>query len=130
MLDVHIDEFFKDSSVILLTGLQQFPAPTTLFVEDICGPDEMDEFGLHSSRHLAALGALSWLKDEGFIRFGMIDRQESVDDFVLTAKAFSRLIKTIDETGTPLFRALHDARFDTNSTLVRQLISDWLLTDA
>ena len=130
MLDVHIDDFFKDAAVALLTGLQQFPAPMTLFVEDICGPDDMDEFGLHSRRHMAALGTLLWLRDEGFVRFGTVDRQESVDDFVLTAKAFSRLIRVISESGEPLFRVLNDARMDGNSTRVRQLLSEGLLADA
>lgn len=93
MLDVHINDFYKDCATILLQGFSNFPISQILYVEDICGPDEMDEFGLHSRRHQAALGAIIWLKDEGFIRFGAMNRQESVDDFVITATAFSRLMK-------------------------------------
>ncbi|WP_300425815.1 hypothetical protein [uncultured Thalassolituus sp.] len=127
MLDVHIDDFFKDASAILLTGIQQFPVPITLFIEDISGPDDMDEFGLHSRRHLEALGTLVWLKDEGYIRFGTPDRQESVDEFILTSKAFTRLIRQLPDTQTPVFRALYDARTDGNSTQLTQLLSQWVL---
>jgi len=127
MLDVHIDDFFKDTAVALLSGLQQFPAPQTLFIEDICGPDDMDEFGLHSTRHLAALGTVQWLRDEEFVRFGVVDRQESVDDFVLTSKSFTRLIAIIPDSGEPVFRALHTAIQEGDSTAVRHLVSTFLL---
>ena len=100
MLDVHIDDFFKDCAVILLHGFTCFPAKQTLYVEDICGPDEADEFGLHSPRHLAAFGAIIWLQEEGYIRFSEIDRQESVDEFVLASKAFTRLLHADNEDPT------------------------------
>lgn len=100
MLDVHIDDFFKDCAVILLHGFKFFPAKQTLYVEDICGPDEADEFGLHSPRHLAAFGAIIWLQEEGYIRFSEIDRQESVDEFVLASKAFTRLLHADNEDPT------------------------------
>jgi hypothetical protein len=127
MLDVHIDDFFRDVAVTLLTGLQQFPAPRTLFVEDICGPDEMDEFGLHSPRHLAALGAIQWLRDEEYVRFGIVDRQESVDDFVLSSKAFTRLLRQPDESEEPLFRRLHAAVQESDSELIRRLLREEFL---
>ena len=127
MLDVHIDDFFKDTAIALLTGMQQFPSPKTLFIEDICGPDDMDEFGLHSPRHLAALGAIQWMKDEGFARFGAMDRQESVDDLVLTSKSFSRLLKDVPDYSQPLFRVLHEAIQDADSSLVRTLLTNHFL---
>ncbi len=100
MLDVHIDDFFKDCAVILLHGFKYFPAKQILYVEDICGPDEADEFGLHSPRHLAAFGAIIWLQEEGYIRFSEIDRQQSVDEFVLASKAFTRLLAVDNEDPT------------------------------
>lgn len=129
MLDVHIDDFFRDAAIILITGLQQFPAPRTLFVEDICGPDDMDEFGLHSPRHLAALGCLQWLRDEHFVRFGVIDRQESVDEFVLTSQSFTRLIQHQPD-GEPVFRGLHNAIHEGDSTALRQLMTQYVLRDS
>ena len=100
MLDVHIDDFFKDCAVILLHGFKHFPAKQTLYTEDVCGPDDADEFGLHSPRHLSAFGAIIWLKEEGYIRFSELDRQESVDEFVLTSKAFTRLLQANKEDPT------------------------------
>jgi hypothetical protein len=129
MLDVHIDDFFSDVAVILLSGLQNFPAPQILFIEDICGPDDTDEFGLHSPRHLAALGAIQWLRDESYVRFGVIDRQESVDDFVLTSKSFSRLIKVLRDSGEPVFRELTAARTEGDSIRLRQLMTDSIINE-
>lgn len=129
MLDVHIDDFFSDTAVILLSGLQNFPAPQILFIEDICGPDDTDEFGLHSPRHLAALGAVQWLRDEDYVRFGVIDRQESVDDFVLTSKSFSRLIKVLRDSGEPVFRELTEARTEGDSIRLRQLMTDCIINE-
>ena len=129
MLDVHIDDFFRDAAVILLSGLQNFPTPQMLFIEDVCGPDDTDEFGLHSPRHLSGLGAIHWLRDEGYVRFGVIDRQESVDDFVLTSKSFSRLIAIMRDTGEPVFRRLIEARTDGDSTRLRQLMTDFLINE-
>lgn len=134
MLDVHIDDFFKDCSAILLAGMSHFPRPFTLFVEDISGPDNMDEFGLHSNRHLAALGTVHWLAAEGYIRFSTQDRQESVDDFVLTEKAFKRMLAPLAETipagsrsrtsenPTPLFQALEFCHLQQDSTMMRSLL--------
>lgn len=136
MLDVHIDDFFKDCSTILLIGFRRFPRSQTLFVEDISGPDEMDEFGLHSNRHLAALGALEWLKEEGYVRFGTMDRQLSVDDFVLTSRSLSRLLKPIRATQdssdssietTPVIQVLEFARLQSDTTWMSQIMQEHVL---
>jgi len=93
MNDVNIDDFYHDIGIILLSLYQQFPRKVSLFIDDICGPDEMDEFGLHSPRYLCAIGALMWLHDEGYIRYSDIIKQESAEECTLTQKAFVKLIK-------------------------------------
>lgn len=93
MNDVNIDDFYHDIGVILLSLYQQFPRKVSLFIDDICGPDQMDDFGLHSSRYLSAIGALMWLHDEGYIRYMDIVKQESAEECTLTQKAFVKLIK-------------------------------------
>lgn len=129
MLDVHIDDFFKDCAVILLHGFKYFPAKQVLYVEDISGPDEADEFGLHSPRHIAAFGAIVWLQEEGYIRFSEIDHQESVDDFVLASKAFSRLLKAeTEEPTTSLAQKIEFARLQHDSSLLARLMRDHFLT--
>jgi hypothetical protein len=137
MLDVHIDDFFKDCATILLTGFRHFPRPLTLFIEDISGPDDKDEFGLHSNRHLAALGALLWLQEEGFVRFTGLHRQESVDEFVLTNKSLTRMLAiarssedaiSATTAPTPVFQILEFARLQSDSTWVAQLVRTYLLS--
>jgi|TARA_B110000211_G_C13963336_1_gene501596 hypothetical protein len=130
MLDVHIDDFFKDCAVILLHGFKSFPAKQILYVEDICGPDEADEFGLHSPRHLAAFGAIIWLQEEGYIRFSEIDRQESVDEFVLASKAFTRLIQADKENPTTsLAQKIEFVRLQADSTSLGHLIREHFLIE-
>lgn len=93
MNDVNIDDFYHDIGVILLSLFQQFPRKVSLFIDDISGPDDMDEFGLHSPRYLSAIGALMWLHDEGYIRYFDIIKQESAEECTLTQKAFVKLIR-------------------------------------
>jgi hypothetical protein len=128
MLDVHIDDFFKDCAVILLHGFKYFPAKQVLYVEDICGPDEADEFGLHSPRHLAAFGAIIWLQEEGYIRFTEVDRQESVDEFVLASKAFTRLLQadSADPT-TSLAQKIEFVRLQNDSISLAHLMREHFL---
>ncbi|MBE0484060.1 MAG: hypothetical protein IBX52_11230 [Bacterioplanes sp.] len=126
MLDVHIDDFYKDCATILLLGFRFFPRQQTLFIEDISGPDDRDEFGLHSPRHLAAFGTAQWLKDEGYVRFSVADGYQSVDEFVLTAKAFSRLIRRQDATSR-LIDHLEYTRLQSDSLQLEALISESFL---
>lgn len=126
MLDVHIDDFWKDCAAILISGMRVFPRTQTLYIEDISGPDDVDEYGLHSQRHLSALGAVQWLKDENFIRFSVFDRQESIDDFTLTSKAFSRLI-ALDDNNTPVFQILEEALLQADTTWLGRLVKQYIL---
>ncbi|WP_166255411.1 hypothetical protein [Marinobacter salicampi] len=91
MADIHIEEFYKDAAVALVQLYSAFPRRINLFVEDIAGPDETDEFGLHSRRHMACFGALLWLAEEGLIRYIDTIRQDAMDQAVLTQAAFVRL---------------------------------------
>jgi hypothetical protein len=91
MADIHVEEFYKDVAIALVQLYGAFPRRANLFVEDIAGPDEPDEFGLHSKRHMACFGALLWLEEEGLLRYVDTIRQEALDQAVLTRKAFMRL---------------------------------------
>ncbi|WP_299591630.1 hypothetical protein [uncultured Microbulbifer sp.] len=97
--DLHIHDFYRDAGRILLALFQQFPAPATIYVEDIAGPDTPDEFGLHSPRHLACLGAMTWLKECGYIRFSQLVRQEAVEEAALSHHSFLLLVSR-GEDGT------------------------------
>jgi hypothetical protein len=88
MTDIHVDDFYKDSAVILCQLYNTFPRPNTLYVEDIIGPDEPDEFGLQSKRHLACFATMLWLGEEGYLRYTDTIRQIAIDQAVLTHHAF------------------------------------------
>jgi hypothetical protein len=88
---INVDDFCKDTARALLVLYRAFPRPHSLFVEDLCGPDEVDEFGMHSDRHLACFSALLWLAEEGLLRYVDTIRQETVDQAVLTGRAFTLL---------------------------------------
>lgn len=94
--DIHIDDFCRDSALILLYLYHHFPRKTELYVEDIIGPDEQDEYGLHSTRHLSCLATMVWLAEEGLIRYGDTIRQEALDQVVLTQATFLSLAKPYD----------------------------------
>lgn len=91
MSDLHIDDFYKDAALILLQLYKNFPRKITLFVEDICGPDVVDDFGLHSERHLACFSTIRWLADSNYLHFDDTIREEATDQTVLSHKAFTLL---------------------------------------
>lgn len=91
MADIHIEEFYKDAAIALVQLYNAFPRRVNLFVEDIAGPDEPDDFGLHSKRHMACFGTLLWLAEEGLLRYVDTIRQEALDQAVLTQQAFVRM---------------------------------------
>lgn len=89
--DLHIDDFCKDTAKTLLVLYKRFPVKSALYVEDIAGADDPDEFGLHSPRFSAGFCTLLWLQEWDYIRFGATIRQEGVEEVVLTHRAFSLL---------------------------------------
>lgn len=101
MADIHIEEFYKDTAIALVQLYNAFPRRVNLFVEDIAGTDEPDEFGLHSKRHMACFGALLWLAEEGFLRYVDTIRQEALDQAVLSQKTFARLSAPADSATDP-----------------------------
>lgn len=88
MSDIHIGDFYKDAGKMLSILYSSFPRKTTLYVEDISGPDNPDEFGLHSDRFLACFSTMIWLAEAGYLAFDSTIRQEAVDQATLTHKGF------------------------------------------
>ncbi|MEM1230494.1 MAG: hypothetical protein AAGI15_08160 [Pseudomonadota bacterium] len=139
MSDLHLDDFYSDVARILLTLLQSFPRPHTLFVEDICGPDEPDEFGLHSKRHQACFAAMLWLADERYLRHEGPVRTEAIDQAVLSSRSLLLLNATprhlplteVSQDSPALHRsrqtharALRDAVKARDSFTLRQVVLD------
>jgi hypothetical protein len=88
MSDIHIEEFYHDMGLILSRLYASFPRRTTLYVIDISGDDDPDEYGLHSDRYMSCFSAMVWLKDQGYIDFYDVIKQDAVDQVVLTQKSF------------------------------------------
>jgi hypothetical protein len=88
MADLHIDDFYRDVATIFLRLYAVFPRKTILYVEDICGPDQPDEFGLHHPRFQAGFSAMVWLAEHGYLNFQETIREEALDQVVLSRRAF------------------------------------------
>ena len=99
MSDLHIDDFCKDSAKILVALYAKFPQKLILYVEDIAGPDEPDEFGLHSPRHQACFNTMLWLAETDYISYVQPIRQEALESATLTHRGFTFL--TSRDTGNP-----------------------------
>lgn len=91
MNDLHIDDFYRDITKIILALYANFPRPASIYVADISGVDEVDEFGLHSDRHNACFQAMLWLANEDLIRYADTIYSEGIDQAVLTHKALQWL---------------------------------------
>lgn len=94
-MDLQIDDFYKDAAAGLLMLYQVFPRKIALYVEDLIGLEEPDEFGLPSKRHQSCLGTLLWLAEEGYLRFDSTIRHQALDQAVLSEKGFLRLSAAI-----------------------------------
>ena len=93
MADIHIDEFYRDCASALVQLYGCFPRLTSLYVADLTGELEVDDFGIPGQRHQACFDTLLWLAAEGYIRYHDRVRQDGLDQVVLTEKSFLRLSK-------------------------------------
>ncbi|MCZ6617099.1 MAG: hypothetical protein O7E57_03120 [Gammaproteobacteria bacterium] len=91
MTDINIDDFFKDAAKTLVQLYKTFPRRHGVFVDEIYGTEELDEYGMHSERYLACFGTLIWLGEEGFLRYADTIRYDAIDQAVLTARCFTQL---------------------------------------
>ena len=102
MADLHIDDFYRDSAMILLHLYSSFPRKTILYADDVCGPDTPDEFGLHSEHHRSCFSAMVWLAEAGYMAFSETIREEALDQVVLTQRGFLLLSSRSElELGIP-----------------------------
>ncbi len=109
MTDIHIDDFYKDVAYIFLRLYSNFPRKTILYVEDICGPDQPDEFGLHSERFLSGFSTMVWLGEHGYLKFDAPIKQEALDQTVLTEKGLLLLSsRTEFNFGDPVMNTTSD----------------------
>lgn len=94
-MDLQIDDFYKDAAAGMLLLYQSFPRKIGLYVEDLIGREEPDEFGLPTPRHQSCLGTLLWLAEEGYIRFDSTIGYDALDQATLSEKGFLRLSRSL-----------------------------------
>lgn len=119
-MDLHVEDFYRDAAAGLLTLYQAFPRKAALFVEDLIGQQETDEFGLPSKRHQCCLGALIWLAEEGYLRYESTIQFQALDQAALTEKAFLRLTRSVPDALT------HDQRLPPSVLRVRSNLANQL----
>lgn len=100
MTDLHIDDFYKDVARIFTQLYASFPRKIILYVEDICGPDSPDEFGLHSSRFLSCFSTMVWLAEAGYLNYTTNIRQDALDQVCLTQRGFTLLFSRVATNST------------------------------
>lgn len=98
MLDIHIIEFYTDVGKIFWRLYQNFPRKISIWVEDISGPDQPDEYGLHSDRYMATYNTMIWLMEEGYIRYQDVEQNEVFNHCCLTEKGYVLLVNIDDPT--------------------------------
>jgi hypothetical protein len=130
MADLHIDDFYRDCAMIMLRLYSSFPRKTILYVDDICGPDTPDEFGLHSERHQSCFSAMVWLADAGYVQFSESIREEALDQAVLSQKGFL-LLSTRSEIELGIADEVEDSlppsvmeKSMTNVTQIRRAVGE------
>jgi hypothetical protein len=141
MADIHIDDFYRDVAKIFMRLYAIFPRKTALYVEDISGPDNPDEFGLHHPRFEACFSTMVWLAENGYLQFQETIRQEALDQVVLSRKAFlilasrSELAEPVEHAAVPpsLMEAslsnitqLRAAVKEGSSSLIKQCVNQLL----
>ncbi len=121
MADLHIEDFYRDVAKILLHLYGTFPTKTILYVEDISGPDEPDEFGLHHPRFDACFSTMVWLSEQGYLSFDDVIGREALDQATLSRHSFLML--------TSMSELEEDVSTDVDITAAPPSIADSLQTN-
>ena len=96
MADLNIENFYKHIARTLNILYGNFPTKQPIYVDEVAGIDDPDEYGLHSPHYTAGFFALIWLADEGYLRYSDAIRQDGIDQACLTHKAFLKLSQPAD----------------------------------
>ena len=96
MADINIENFYRHIAKILSILYAAFPTKTPVYVDEVAGVDDPDEYGLHSPTYTSGFFAMIWLADEGYLRYENTIRQDGIDQACLTHKAFLKLTRICD----------------------------------
>jgi len=123
MNDIYIEDFHRDVAITMIRLYASFPRPAALYVDDIAGFDDPDEFGVQSERHQRCLGSLIWLGEEGLIRYRDLIGIEGIDAAVLTLRGFRALHEGQGPNIEQLtINSIRDALRERNSEAVKRSV--------
>jgi len=121
MTNINVDDFYKDCGKTLSMLYGNFPRNLTLFVEDISGTDDPDEFGIHGLRYQACFAALAWMADEKWLRFDSKIREDALDQVVLTLPCFALLSKPLSDLNQTSDKNLPESVQGERATYIYQI---------
>ncbi len=119
MNDIYIEDFHRDVAITMIRLYSSFPRPAAIYVDEIAGIDDPDEFGVQSERHQRCLGSLIWLGEEGLIRYRDMIGIEGIDAAVLSLRGF-RALHDSTATDTLAINALRNAVRERDSEAVKR----------
>lgn len=128
MLDLHITEFYNDTGRIFNRLYSSFPRLITIWLDEISGPDTVDEYGMHSDRHMACYSTMLWLQEEGYLRYSDIEKEDGFNHCCLTQKGYGLMSGIIleNETGYRPIDRIRAALKEKSSTLMEEAVTDIL----
>ena len=115
MADINVENFYRHIAKIFNILYTHFPTRAALYVDEVAGIDEPDEYGLHSPTYTAGFFAMLWLADEGFIKYADTIRQDGIDQAFLTHRAFLILTQPTD---TMINEFLHSSEGEPGGNVV------------
>lgn len=128
MLDLHIEDFCHDTVKTLLRLYQAFPSKHSVYIDDIAGPMELDEYGLPSDRHQRCLGAMLWLQQEKMILVDDVIPQQAIDQASLTLTCYRALTQQrfIEQKPSQFVDAFRDALAEGSSEKIKRVAHEFL----
>ncbi|WLD57271.1 hypothetical protein NFC81_11130 [Salinispirillum sp. LH 10-3-1] len=128
--NLHITDFYNDAGRVLILLYRSFPRLDTLWIDDVCGPDELDDFGQHSVRFRACSATVVWLRNEGYLRYSDQDGEKGFNHCVLTEKGLAVLSGWHLEGREMVIDQLERALDERSSSAMEQAVSGILKASA
>ncbi len=91
-MDLHIDDFRRDSAIILLRLFNHFPRQHSIYISEISPEGYEDEYGLMNIRYEACLATMFWLAEEKLLTYKSEIPNEGIEQATLTLKGFQLLL--------------------------------------
>ena len=128
MIDLHIEDFCHDIIKTLLRLYEAFPSKHSVYIDEIAGPMELDEYGLPSDRHQRCLGAMLWLQQENIILIDDVIPQQAIDQASLTLTSYRALTQQrfIEQKPRQFVESFREVLAEGSSEKTKRVAHDFL----